>query len=802
MIKKERFKTEIHDKETGAEQFYQEIVLLFVLEGKLEVSVENKISHLKAEDVMVINANKRHTIRAGEDILYMTLQVDYALVVEIFQTGDVIFWCDSSVSENERYNDLRAMVHRFLKHYVESGKNSGNFGYLGDCFNILNQLTANFMIKTNEVQNLDESDRYDERIQQINNYIYLNYDQPISMKELAEKLYLSNGYLSRFFKKNYGMSFAGYLTNARVYHAADDLLYTDAPITRIAYNNGFTSAALFNKVFKKAYGQTPSEFRRKSLPAETTEEEKEHQKILEKRLEKILVANVEEEEDTTQAKITQASFSIEESQHLSRLWESVINFGDASNILQSSIREHLLILKKALNFKYVRFWSIFSKELYIKPDQENDYNFTLLDSILDYILELDMKPYIELGMKPKLINYRIGDIKMEDNQRGLMNQFTLEQWKRLMYALMRHLSNRYGQEVLDDWKMELWYDEDWRLNPQKNNPRYISLFTETYKIIKTCNENIQFGGYSIRMDMGEERRSEFLKLWNEQECRPDFISIMYYGYDRGGDGLDQYAKRNTDNDAILHYIVKEKKLIANAGFIDTPIYVNEWNFTPSVRNYINDTTFKGAYIVKNIIDVYGLVDVMGYGAGSDRAYSFFDTAEILFGGTGLITNDGILKPAAFAFDFFNRLMPYYLGKTRNYLVTTDHHGNFGIICHNQQVLNYNYYLTDETELDKENMWKYYEGRNKLNVRIQLTGVADGKYRIKMYRINDIYGSVMHIWEELDYEKEPSRNDIKYFRRACEPNMVNKRTEAVKGVMMIEEQLQPNEIAFILVRKEN
>ena len=73
---------------------------------------------------------------------------------------------------------------------------------------------------------MDDQDKFDERIRQINNYIRANYSQPISLKELADQLYLSNGYLSRFFKRNYGMSFAEYLTNVRLFHAVDDLLYT------------------------------------------------------------------------------------------------------------------------------------------------------------------------------------------------------------------------------------------------------------------------------------------------------------------------------------------------------------------------------------------------------------------------------------------------------------------------------------------------------------------------------------------------------------------------------------------------
>ena len=471
-------------------------------------------------------------------------------------------------------------------------------------------------------------------------------------------------------------------------------------------------------------------------------------------------------------------------------------------MMESSIREHLLILQKALGFKYVRFSGIFSRRLHINPKQESEANFGQIDSILDFIFEQDLKPFIELGLKPKQINYDIGTKHIEDPEHIGMEEVSLEQWSNLIRAFMRHLINRYGQAVMDDWKMEFWYDENWRLDAETNNKKYLAYFSETYRIIKECNSNIQVGGYSIRMDVGIGQRRKFLAEWSCCQYRPDFISVMYYGYERGEDEMDLYARRTTDNEGLLHLLSREIKEIKEAGFADTPICLNEWNLTPSARNYINDTTFKGAYIIKNMIDIYGMADAMGYGAGSDRAYTFYDTPELLFGGSGLLTNDGIMKPAAFAFDFLNnRLLPYYLGKTKNYMVTSDCHDNYAIVCHNQQVLNYNYYLTPETEIEKDEMWKYFDRPRKVNIRINIRDATDGAYKVKVFRINDMNGSVLRIWENLGFEKELSRNDIKYFRRACEPALSIRRVEAVKGQLVIEEQLVPNEIAMIRVHKE-
>lgn len=144
-------------------------------------------------------------------------------------------------------------------------------------------MTLYFLVQIGDKENLTEKDWYEERILKINNYIRSNYAQNISLKELSEKLYLSIGYLSRFFKKNYGMGFVEYLTNIRLYHAVDDLLYTNISITHVAYNNGFTNAAVFNKAFKKAYGETPSAFRKRAIQGRT-EEKVRYDKETEKRL--------------------------------------------------------------------------------------------------------------------------------------------------------------------------------------------------------------------------------------------------------------------------------------------------------------------------------------------------------------------------------------------------------------------------------------------------------------------------------------------------------------------------------------
>lgn len=791
-MKRKDFTLTIENSVESREHFHQDIELLFVLDGTLDIHLESKVSHLTTGDIYVMNSNVKHSFEATEELLLMRLLIRYQVVERGSGIEIIKFWCDSSSNQNDSYDELRRLLRRMLRHYVENRDYISSFGYFSDCYNVLEYLMVNFMPQMTEIKNLDEGERYEERLRQINNYIYQNYDHPISIKELSEKLFLSNGYLSRFFKKNYGMSFAQYLTNVRVFRAADDLLYSDEPITRVAYNNGFASAALFNKVFKKTYGQTPSEFRKAAVEKSERNDNWDQQ---EKRLEKMVLADDEgQAEEKHELTEVSADFDVRFFNALKNNWGSIINFGDASNLLHSSVREHLMILRQAFGFEYVRFCSLFTEEFYIRPGQR-DFNFSQVDSVLDFILEQGMKPYMDLGIKSKFVLHTIGENYLE--RASSMDPYDVEEWEYLIVSFMRHITKRYGQHVMDDWYMELWFDENWRYEPDKGD-HYLELFDVTYRAIKACNKNIKVGGYGIRMDTGQEKRLSFLKKWNTLPCRPDFLTVMFYGYERQTDGSEQFARRMTDNDAVVHLIKREKKVIAQAGMGELPLILNEWNLTPSVRNYIHDTSFKGAYIVKNTLDLYGLVHQMGYAVGSDRQDLYFDSNNLVFGGGGLLTKDAIMKPAAFAYDFLNRLFPYYVGKNSHLIITKDKHDNYSIVCHNQQMLSYNYFLTQETEMEKEAMWKYYKDRKKLDIHVHLDGVTDGSYRMKIYRINDNCGSVLKVWGDMDYEMDLSRDDIRYFRRVCEPKLTIRKVEAREGSLDIDERLQPNGIMFISV----
>jgi AraC-like DNA-binding protein len=66
----------------------------------------------------------------------------------------------------------------------------------------------------------------------------------------------------KYFKQTMGVSFTSYLNTYRLTMAARLLLQSDDTVLSIATEVGFDNLSYFNRVFKKQYHTTPSEFRR------------------------------------------------------------------------------------------------------------------------------------------------------------------------------------------------------------------------------------------------------------------------------------------------------------------------------------------------------------------------------------------------------------------------------------------------------------------------------------------------------------------------------------------------------------
>lgn len=102
-------------------------------------------------------------------------------------------------------------------------------------------------------------------MQAILQYIQNHYCEKLRLKDLAAKFYLNPGYCSTLFVKTTGRTFPEYLTALRVEKACSLLKKSSLSISEIASAVGIDDYFYFGKVFKKATGISPGEYRKREL---------------------------------------------------------------------------------------------------------------------------------------------------------------------------------------------------------------------------------------------------------------------------------------------------------------------------------------------------------------------------------------------------------------------------------------------------------------------------------------------------------------------------------------------------------
>lgn len=93
-------------------------------------------------------------------------------------------------------------------------------------------------------------------------YMQQNYNQDLSLYDIAKRFFVSREYISRKFKQTYGTNMSDYLTKIRIDHAKQLLRNPQMKLAAIAEMIGFKNEKYFSQVFKKQEGISPGEFRK------------------------------------------------------------------------------------------------------------------------------------------------------------------------------------------------------------------------------------------------------------------------------------------------------------------------------------------------------------------------------------------------------------------------------------------------------------------------------------------------------------------------------------------------------------
>lgn len=632
----------------------------------------------------------------------------------------------------------------------------------------------------------------DVRMRQIVKYVDENRQNHVSLSELADEMFTATSTLSRLFQKQTGMKFAEFVNRVRIYFAAEDLMTTSKAVTKIAVDNGFSNASVMNRVFRQYYQCTPVEYREKKKEEKecTTPTKKENR-------------DKRNENKSLNMENSAIEVNVRRKSKLTKIWNQVVNIGSVYNLTLANLQYHTIYLTETLGFSYVRIWNVFSKKMMITDGKtQGNYNYDMIDLALDFLVSHHIKPFVDLGRRPDTALSSMGNTLYFEEECIVFQSKDI--WIAMLKDFIHHIIKRYGKEEVVQWKFELSSDivhfarNQYYIDKEYD---YKECYRSSYQVIKKALPDACVGGPS---DVTNDVKflHEYLQYSKENNCLPEFISILLFPYDSSRkDGKVNYYRTQSENYEYeklqsIHQIMEE-------GEVDIPLYVVEWNSSISNRNFLNDSCFRASYITKKIIEILSMADMVCLWMGSDWVSNYFDTKRIANGGSGLITKDTIRKPVYFALQFLNQLGEELLLHNEELIVTKEIGKDvYHIIGFYYQKYEDTYVVANDPIDSPEKVEKIFLTNQECNIDLILKNVADGNYTITSNRICREKGSILDEWKKFQYEETLTNEDIKYLREITQPERRMEGVMSVEGTVQIRMTLRGQEIILLHVSKDD
>lgn len=800
MIKKWKFdgiEVELIQNRRGKKASVPELIILYVLEGEARVSVADKAYTFVKDGIILVNAGTVHQFDCGDNTIAFTIKISYLVLADVMQNECFTFICNTAADTARPYPKLREILNKIVYHALENQHRTDCMIYSLK-YELLDCLIEKFLVQY-QVGRQESIKDPSERLQIVINYINMNYQHQLSLNTLAEKLYLSPSSLSRFFKKETGVYFKDYVSSVRLHYALNDLLYSDEPLTKIAVDNGFSNPSVFSKVFQENFGMPPSQYRKKNKPHAVSETK--DSALLEEKVKRKLEKLVNTDQSNQGINGITIENDIQNAKASRPFWNTVINIGSAYNLTLANLQYHTLYLVENLHFKYVRIWNLFSTRLKIRQDsRRGNYNFDSIDTILEFLVSHGMKPYLDFGSRPECA-VKNGKEMLFYEEEAIEYQ-TKAEWENIVRSFMWHIAKRFGLDEISSWLYEYSFDVDHQKSGY-DAAEFFKYYKSWYFQVKEAAPGARIGGPSIIIDKKEEIFRTYLNQCRQENCVPDFVTMILFPYQSLCDEQDvNYAQRITDFNFLSEQIDIVKNIMQECQVADRKLCITEWSNALSNRNYLNDSCFRAAFIMKMTAAMWGRVDTACFWMGSDWISTYYDSVNIIQGGVGLLTKDGVRKPAYYAIDFLNQLGPLFVSSGPNYIVTANEHGDYYIVCFNFKWYSANYYMKDEDDLDIRNLDAIFEDNKILEVSFRLKNVvSDQKYIVKKHLLNNQYGCILTEWLRFNCEAELSGSDLKYLRNICTPHLSMERVYSGQGELEFVSELQPHEIALFHIYKD-
>ena len=461
---------------------------------------------------------------------------------------------------------------------------------------------------------------------------------------------------------------------------------------------------------------------------------------------------------------------------LRHTWRRLVNIGYARDGLVELVQDQLCRAQKEIGFEYVRFHGIFDDDMHVYCENENGElqpNYIFTDLLLDFLLSIELKPFIEFGYVPRALTTR--PVRVLERETYFSKVNDPDKWRRLISLFLYHLIQRYGKEEILKWRFTVGGGE-LKLQGYLTSEEYMAHYVSSFAAVKSVCPKLQFGGFgghsSMIQDVDEFR--EFVEYCIEKDCVPDFFCIQNFP-------VNYIKKGNIANPVLLqklspvtisgdvhystHLLQKAERILKEYHLSDRKIWFEEWNSSIWQRDIANDICYKSAWLVKDICENYDRAEAFGYWLLTDFIEERLPHEGMTyFGGSSLLTYNGIPKAGWNALRLLRKLGDVCVDSGDGYYVTRKG-TSIQILLYHYVHYNDMYRFCNQSPISIDRAYDIFLSRADRRYHIIVHKKRGDNYRVRKYTVDREKGSSFDCWVKMGKPRYMAQEEVEYLKSA-------------------------------------
>ena len=250
--------------------WHPEIEITYVQKGTMCYKVNHMVYHLKEGDIVFNNSGALHsgTMENQEDCAYIPVTFDPRLIYGFFQSTINSKYVDPVIQDSmlpaiciDQSEPWHKPFREYLLRIIDLDEKKPDFYELDItiCLQSMWRLLLEHI--TYEPQASRENSLEYDRIKKILSYIEENYQNKITLNDIAGHIHLCESECTRLFKRHMNTTLFAFLQEYRIERSLE-FLQDDQPVSAVADKAGFSDPNYYSKVFAKIKGCSPREYRK------------------------------------------------------------------------------------------------------------------------------------------------------------------------------------------------------------------------------------------------------------------------------------------------------------------------------------------------------------------------------------------------------------------------------------------------------------------------------------------------------------------------------------------------------------